>query len=432
MQHKQFDPTNSELAVIGSVIVDGFRLSSVADIITPECFADRNLRAIFTALLSLSEKKAAIDAVTLADALRSKDDAIALIARIPKAIEACNYAGHAVEYAKIVKGLFLEREIITAATAVVTDQYAGTGKVAEAMSKLTVLVMAKESLGSARVFSYEKDLAGILDEIIEKGKVSLDDTGIAVLDNALLGIRPGEVVTWGAAPNAGKSLMLLNLADTAAKRGKRVLYVGTEMSAIETVQRHISIVSGIEPWKLRKGKIDMVEAGRVNDKIGDTMAKWEMNILDIAEPSVADVESAVASTKAEIVFLDYLERFKLPHGENFRLRISEFMRKVKNMARERGVIVHLASQLSRGSYGTIERRPNMADLAESSGVEKESDRIVLLWSPKEKQQVGVRRRTIEAVLVKNRHGKKDLIFDLILNEQNLRIEPEIKSEALYE
>lgn len=409
----------AEKAVVGALVVEECHLGSVVDVCPPEFFQDKDVATILTCMVNMRERHEAIDIVTLSNEIRTTTRNPLLAMMIPECIDACVSAGNARNYARIVAGMHYERQVSFLAKKFTDSQQR------EHLTELSHALMAKERLGLPLLFDYEKDLHGVLDDILDQSKLPVSDTGFAILDSVLLGVRAGEVITWGAAPNVGKSLMLLNLANTSSSRHQRGLYVGTEMSARETVQRHLSIVNGIEPWKLRKGKVSSAEVSSLLDSLGERMSKMPLSILDFPEPTIKDIDAAIVGSKAEVVFLDYLERFNLPRAENMRLRVSEFMRQIKNMARERKVIIHLASQLSRSTYGKDERRPTMADLSESSGIEKESDRVILLWAPREKQDpTPTGRKRIEAILEKNRHGKKGLVFDLILSERNLRIAPE--------
>ena len=408
----------AECAAVGAILVDENVLDNVVDIAPPEMFTDSATKLILQSILILRDRKEAIDAVTVHGYLHSRGYK-EYGHLVTGCIEACAYSKNAGNYARVVAGVYYEKVVLAQA-----NKFAETQDRVD-LELLSKALMAKERLGLPMLFSYEKNLHGALDEVLDQARLPTCDTGFAILDRVLLGVRGGEVIVWGAAPNVGKSVTLLNIAHVTV-RTKRGLYMGTEMTALETFQRHLSIENGIEPWKIRKGKVSQNELSSLTDSIGDKMTKMPFFICDLPSPTIKEIDDAITASGAEVVFLDYLEQFTLPQAENFRLQVSEFMRQIKNLARRRNVIIHLASQLSRATYGKDERRPTMADLSESSGIEKAADRIILLWAPKEKQDPNPAsgKRKIEAILEKNRHGKKDLVFDLIMDERNLRIAPE--------
>jgi replicative DNA helicase len=149
-----------------------------------------------------------------------------------------------------------------------------------------------------------------------------------------------------------------------------------------------------------------------------------MSIIDHPEPGLAEIETAISANRAEVVFLDYLERFKLPReskDDNLRLRIKEFMRRIKTLARRCNCVIHIASQLNRKSYDSVESAPTMAEISESSAVEKESDRVVLMWAPKNDNQDPHRGKFLELIQAKNRHGIKGFRVHMFMDPRSLKI-----------
>lgn len=409
----------AERAAVGCSLISSQVLPAVRSYLAKERFYNIALGGIFEAICSLADRKLPLDVVTVGEELRRRGtyDSFGGGETLRALIDAVAFADHGEYYAKIAAGYFYEREIIRAAGEVSVAQ------TPESLEVLGKLVLAREQLGLPKVFSYEKDLYDVLDTILAARKGDRSETGFPSFDRTFGGLMPGEVVTWGAATNKGKSIILLNVASHCASRQESVLYVGTEMSAADTVARHLSILTGIPPQRIRAG-LPAAEVQRLQETLGERMQPMPMRILDLPEPSLSDVEAALTASRARVVFLDYLERFKLPPGDNFRLRVNDFMRRVKNLARRYDCVVHLASQLSRATYGAVESQPTLAHLSESSAIEKESDRVLLIWEPNEKNNgvnAGFGDRTLEIVLAKNRHGRRGLALDVVLEEKSLRV-----------
>lgn len=412
----------AERAAVGSAIVSDSMVPVLRAYLTPERFFNAALGEVFSAICKLHDARTPVDIVSVSEELSRRDklascggaDTLRLI------MDSVAFADHGEHYAKIAVGYYYEREIIKAARSVAMEQ------TAEALETLRGLVLAREQLGLPATFDYKDDLYEVLDDILKKKTGRRHDVGLPSLDRVMGGLAPGEVVTWGAATNTGKSLILLNIASHCAGNGESVLYVGTEMSAQETVARHLSILTAVEPYKIRSANLSAEELERLRIALSDRMFRMPIRVLDLPEPSLSDVEAALTAKKAQVVFLDYLERFKMPPGDNYRLRVNDFMRRVKNLARRHDVVVHLASQLSREVYGNEEKRPTLAHLSESSAIEKESDRVMLVWAPKSKNpaEAAPGHRILEAVLAKNRHGRRGLAVDLRLDERTLRITEE--------
>ena len=416
-----FTPPNSqeaEMAVIGSVLIDDQKIDSVKDFLSPDDFYNTNLGKVYELMLKMRKEGVAIDQMTM----RHRDLKLVVEADIKECILKVSTANNVFEYARTVARLSIERSILCACrnTAAEPTQ--------ENMEKVAYLVNARDSLYSAKTYDYDVRLGQLIDELYDKKSYKTIKTGFAEIDRNWWSLRPGEVNVWGGATNVGKSLILLNLAERAVRRGDKCLFVGTEMTAQETVQRHLSMISGVEPWKIRTPKLEKSDFEKLHKAVSDKMFGLPMSIYDSPEPTIEDVDRIIASIKPTFVFMDYLERFSLPKDDSMRLRVKEFMRRLKSIARSRGVIIHLASQLNRTAYDD-EKPPNMSQLSESSAVEKEADRVMLFWTPKSRQAIMPEgKRIIEVIQAKNRHGKNGLTFDFILDEKNLTIKTQEEIE----
>lgn len=405
-----------EKAVIGGVIIHGGWIDYVRQVVEPEYFSVPSHRQAFEVLCAMRDRREAIDETTASARMNAagNDKAVSLLI---DCLHAARKSDNTRDYARLVAEAHFDSLIVKAGS-----QIGGSGVDQQlVVDELTRLVLAKQSLTAPPTFDYGAPLHDAIDEILMPKSGKRLKTHFHAVDEFWHGVEPGEVNTWAAATNVGKSMMLLNLAHLAAKNGNRVLYVGTEMSAIETVRRHLSIASGVSAVKLRQNKLDELDLRTINETAGEVLYSMPFHVLDLPEPSLADVDAAINAKKPDVVFLDYLERFTLPREESMRLRVKEFMRKLKNLARQRGVVVHLAAQLNRNAYGMTEARPTLAELSESSAIEKESDRVMLMWTPKDKQRNEYGGNVIEIIQAKNRHGKRGLAFDAFLSDSNLTI-----------
>ncbi len=409
------DESQLEAALIGSLLVDARGCQEALDIIVPEDFYYIILGDAYKAILGLLDEGMGVDVVIVKSRLVKAHPAIG--DWLKRCIDCVVTASHSYHYAKAVKRLSYDRQIKKEALRLVENpDESGI----EAIRKL---VLARENLGALPLLDYKTGLHDVLESITEKKPKPTYSTGFPDFDKALSGSRKGEVNTWAAATNTGKSLILLNIAHRMTKAGIRCLFVGTEMSAFETVERHISVTSGVSAWKIRHGKLGENDTSRVYNALADSMCKLNLAVLDHPDPSINDIDAAITRYKPDVVFLDYLERFNLPKEDSMRLRVKEFMRRLKSLARKREVVIHLAAQLTRSVYGKENTRPTLADISESSAVEKESDRVFLMWNPKEetpKDGISV----IETITGKNRHGRKGLVFRFELFQDTLTIREE--------
>jgi len=407
-----------EFAVLGAAILEPSTLSIARETLVANSFSDGRGR-LFQVLCEMQDEKRDIDITTVQDeiAKRKMDlDGKFLI----ECSNAVQHFSHMPSYVRAVEEAYCTRQMIEACRklAMTADS--------ENLKEVEKWVRRKDNLGSPVLFDYSRqsDIITLLESIEKKNTSDMVQMGFEGLDHSIRGSKPGDINTWAAATNTGKSILLLNLLDKAMHQGKRCLWVGTEMSSLETAHRHLSILTSIQPWKIRSGEIDMDESRQIHAAASERMLGQKVAMLDDAEPSLEQIDAAIASFKPEVVFLDYLERFTLPREENLRLRIKEFMRRLKTLARKRNVVVHLAAQLNRLSYGKEDCRPNMSMLSESSAVEKESDRVMLIWAPEAENKDFMARESVtnlEIIVAKNRHGVKGMTHRFELHKSNLRI-----------
>ena len=421
---------SAEWAVIGSCFVEVEAILASRQFVAPAHFYTPRLGAIYGAILEMNDAGKSVDVVTLPDHLRRAGtwDEASGAALLADCISSVGSAAHAGHYAKIVARYYFDREIFTAAGKLAVAIGENMGEEPQPiLSKISSLVLARTELDSPETFDYSTSLGDALDAILSGDKKEPTyPFHLPPLDAICDGMKKGEVQTLGAATNQGKSVLLLNLMDRQAQHGVKCLFVGSEMTARETFARHLSNRSGVDAWKFRTGKLSDDDRARAHAAVADHLHNLPIQILDDPEPSLERIEAAIARTKPDAVFLDYLERMTLPPAKDLRLSVKEFMRRLKGIARKRGVMVLLASQLNRTTYARDnDTPPTLADLSESSAIEKESDRVFLLWRPKILQPdpaAANYKAVLEIVKAKDRHGPNGLKTYLELDGKTLKIQ----------
>lgn len=424
-----------EKAVLGSILIDAnngtHNLHVAREIITtPNMFYINAHRTIWEAMLSIDES---LDTATLIEKLKTcplqeEFDWRYLTMELSRYLAT---ASHLTHYARLVAKAYYEREISKAALTMSTIQNT------ETLDNLVKLVLARESITGVDLFDYSVSLLDELENIEnQKQKEKTYKFNFEPLDRMVDGIKKGEVLTFGAAPNTGKSLMLLNLMNQQAQNKARCLFVGSEMTARETFSRHLSMISKVAPWKIRAGdKYLPDDISKIQNAISDNLSTLPISILDDPYPTIEKIEISIRKSKAEMVFIDYLERVNLPKAENLRLAVKAFMMRLKTLARNTNTIIFLASQLNRGTYASLEDKPpRLSDLSESSAIEKESDMIFMIWKPlplQPSQDSTDRSPMLEVFVAKNRHGRCGDKTVLKLDTKTLRlIEPLSQNELI--
>lgn len=85
--------------------------------------------------------------------------------------------------------------------------------------------------------------------------------------NQYVSIEPGELVVFAAEAKQGKSMMLLNCAVDLMKKGKKVLYIDSELNSRLFTCRLVAHLAKIEFSRVRSGNYTREEEQRINQSI---------------------------------------------------------------------------------------------------------------------------------------------------------------------
>ena len=103
--------------------------------------------------------------------------------------------------------------------------------------------------------------------------------------------------------------------------------------------------------------------------------------------------------------MDYLQL--MTSGKKVESRqqeVSEFSRHLKLLAKELEVPVVTISQLNRGPEQRTDKKPMLADLRESGGLEQDADMVMLIHRPDAWERDDPRAGEADLILAKHRNG----------------------------
>lgn len=241
-------------------------------------------------------------------------------------------------------------------------------------------------------------------------------------------ITAGDIITVGARPKLGKTVLATHMAVHFAVTYKEpVLWFTTEMSYEETLQRMLSPLSGVPGWKFRKRYWD--KEGKDLKAIGkaaNMLAEMNIYIVDKQQPTLSDVRAAMAATKAKMVIVDYLQVVNLEVDEEGRAQgFDRFLYGWKFSLRGLGAFGVALSQLAREVDGLSAKQcPQLKDLKGSGGIEQISNSVILIHGRNKKDRETKipevpeikNVKAIEFIHAKHRTGKSDVSVQMIFDE----------------
>jgi len=243
-------------------------------------------------------------------------------------------------------------------------------------------------------------------------------SGFADLDNILAGFQKSNLIILAARPGTGKTAMAVNIAQyltVVAK--KKVGFFSLEMSREELVDRLLTAQADIDAWKLKTGRLDQDDFGRLSDAMG-ILAEAKLFIDDTPGLSIFEIRTKARRLMMEqnidMLIVDYLQ---LAHGANQENRVQEvgeISQGLKNIARELKIPVLALAQLSRAVEQRGERSPQLSDLRESGSIEQDADVVIFLYRKDEDD-----RESVTLKIAKHRNGKLG-DFDLFFRGDRVR------------
>ena len=417
IRKKQPYNLDAEQSVIGSMIMDRDAIVDVSDILTKEDFYSAQNAILYENMIELFKEGMAVDLITLNNRLREKNipEDVAGMSYIADIIAAVPTSANAKYYAKIVADKAVLRRMIKMCEDVEKDCYLDTddvdGLLETAESGIYKIVQQRN--GANDFASIDSIVLDVIDQIEAASRQNTRVTGVPTgfkdLDTYLSGLQPSDFVLVAARPSMGKTAFVLNVAENVAiKQGITTAVFSLEMSNVQLVNRMLSLESTVDADKIRKGRVDSNEWGRVIEG-ADSIAKSQLIIDDTPGISIAELRSKCRKYKMEnnlgLVIIDYLQLMSGNGKTDSRQQeISDISRSLKALARELDVPVVTLSQLSRAVEQRPDHRPMLSDLRESGAIEQDADVVMFLYRDDYYNKDTDIKGIAEIIIAKQRNG----------------------------
>ncbi len=424
----------AEQSLLGALLIDNQAFDRVADTVAGEDFYRDDHRRIWRHIAKLIEANRPADVVTVSESIEASEDkdktggAAYLAALAQNTPSALNIR----RYAELVRERAIQRRLAQVATEIAENALAPTGKdvgqlLDEAESKIFQIAEsgARKDQGLVGISPVLAKVFERIDHLHSQDNPS-DITGVPTgfteLDQRTAGLQPGDLIIVAGRPSMGKTAFALNIAEHVALHPSVRLPVAVfsmEMSASQLAMRMLSSMAKLDQSRLRTGRLNDEEWGRLTDEIG-RLNEARIHVDETAALNALELRARARRMKREygklgLVVVDYLQLMSASsQGENRATEISEISRSLKALAKELDVPVIALSQLSRAVEQRNDRRPMMSDLRESGAIEQDADVILFIYreevySPDKEEAKG----RAEVIIGKQRTGpigRVDLTF----------------------
>ncbi len=383
----------AEQSVLGAIMIDKDAIGSVADIIDSSDFYDKKNSMIYEAMLSLWEKKAPIDILSLSAELKKAGfaDQTGGITYLTDLVNSVPSAAHVMHYAGIVKEKKILRDLISASSIISESAMSESGDIDVLLDNIEQKVFAITNKTAIRSFTAVKNELPAAYERLERishgGVTRGTPTGFTRLDDILSGLQKSDLIIIGARPSFGKTSLALDIVKhVGTKTDMGVGIFSLEMSREQIVDRFISAESKVSLWKIRTGKqLDELDYEMIQAAF-DRLAKSKIYIDDTPSPNILEIRRMARRLQAEeknlaLIVIDYLQLIQpRKSSDNPVQQITEISRGLKTIARELNVPILALSQLSRGVEQRDNKVPKLSDLRDSGSIEQDAD-VVLFIHP---------------------------------------------------
>jgi replicative DNA helicase len=329
-----------------------------------------------------------------------------------EAIAAVPAAATAGYYARIVADLAVRRRLVETGERIAEMGRTGDGDAAE------IAARAEQALASvvpAPKESTASDSAELFREAAERYENPPDLTGLVTVPwldvRALVPyLRPGELITIGATPGAGKSVTAADLLRHAGLHLdlRSVLYT-LEMARSQVMDRIVSAETSVPLAHFQKYAVDDTDWHRIA-KSSERFMAGRFTIDDSPRTSLTGIRADLRRAGRDpyqLLIVDYLQLMRPGTREQNREReVAALAEGLKAMAGDFGIPVVMLAQLNRNVVSRADRTPTKADLRESGAIENASDVVILIHRPDIYEPDSTRPGEADFIVDKNRSGSR--------------------------
>lgn len=370
-------------------------------------FLDGDSRRLFRACMACADKKIAIDYISIHEV--APELPVAYVMQVhDMAPSGANWPF----FEKLIKQDF-QREKLQQLGRVLREVEGDPAEYIERAER-ELLSLAVDT-NTTTIEPLQKIIVPTLQKIEERyhnrGKLPGLSTGLDKLDGFIGGLQESRYYVIGARPSDGKSALAVNMVCHIGLREESpVGLISAESSNTEICTRIFSSEGHINGQKISSGALGASDFQSLQ-QAGEKMYEAPIYLYDAPNIEFSEAKSIarqmVAVYKIKALFVDYLQIIQWADQRlQKREQIAGISLGLKQLARELKIPVVALAQLRRDAEG---REPEMADLAESSQVEKDADGIILIYHPKPSKE-GAEPPGSMLLIKKNRDGPRGAVF----------------------
>ena len=396
-EHSKIPPQHidSEVALLGSVLLDPSIVDVVMGTLQPEFFYQETHQRIFQAMQELYNKHLILDMIALNDQLRKTKQlkavggAVYIASLTSKVGTGFNYG----YYTLSIIDSYVRRSYIEL-----------SGKISIASFDESIDIADIITATNNRLIEIQKIFSGIqkarqigelandaLLDYFERKRLKAEglpigiDTGLKDLTKITGGWQNGDSIILAGRTSMGKTALALHFAAACFNAGGNVQFFSYEMTAVKLADRILVGQSKVPSDAYRYGNLNTEEEQTLEDTI-DELRKVGCFIDDNGSQNIDQViaKMRIAKSKGlcDMGVIDYLGLIPTHEKKGTReLEVAGISAKVKQAAKELDIPIILVVQVSRAAEQSADKRPRLSDLRESGAIEQDADLVIFAYRP---------------------------------------------------
>jgi len=392
-----------ESVLIYKSLTDEKYLTSIIDLVKPEYFKDKNIKAIFTTIKNFYVKRNTVPTITELKTYINSDDVKNSFITVLRTMSNMDKNFNETELIESTERYIKERAIYNTMLEVADDISSGKIDTSFILDKFekSCNINLNCDIGLDMINNFDlviKDITTDAPTISSRWKWLDDKLDGGFLENGrALYVFAGET-------NVGKSIFLGNVASNIASQNKTVLIITLEMSEMMYAKRLSSSITKIPIRSLRD------EAATLKQQIGEISKESPGCRILIKEfpPSTVTchqlqsfIKNLISSgIEIHAVVVDYVNLIKSNIGTNSYERIKYATEHLRALTYTFNCPFITATQLNRTGYNV--NNPGLDTIGESIGLAATADVIIGISQDDEDREMDL----IKISLMKNRFGPR--------------------------
>ncbi len=389
---------SAEQASLGSMLLSPEAVYASVESLEPNDYYKTSHSRIYQVILELFNKNIAVDLVTLTEELQNKNELIDIggITYLTQLINSVPTPENIEFYNQIIKKKSNQRKILF----ILGELRLGkidTQEVLEKISLIPIIEIKEETLKTLLKNTLKISAEGVAHRF-----------KIGYLNRYLGGVDKGEIITIGGFTSQGKTSFAIQLAldFIDVDEEKKILYLSSEMTALEISRRLLSNLMPKNIMDFRKGRFDKGDREALDSIATIVGDHWNLNIKKVFD--MEDIRKYIQKYNPEIVFMDYLQNLDRKKAQTDYQKVTGNIKDLQAITLGKEISTFVVSQLSR--VKNLVRKPRLSDLRDSGRIEEVSNIVLFVyWEERMQQKVEMREggespEKLEIIIAKNRDG----------------------------